>query len=377
MVSQLKNSAFKFATLACVLVLLAAATETRAQEGPIPSPAKPEIATPTAEQQQAIRDQIAKFTRRRAKSQKYLLAYKMEKGETVRWKHDHGIVNKSRFGGTSEKTSTRTQPEYSWKVQNVDGRGNMRFEITLDRVQVFSIIGDEAETHYDSDRDAEAPDSCKKYAERVGRPSATYTISSSGQVVDSKSNYRANDMGGVGDAGDTPVIAFPTNPISVGHKWNVNKTLPARDEYGVVKQINMRVQYTLEKVVDGKAYIAFETDVLTPLSSEKVRSQLITHMIKGLAVFDINRGSIVQREIRWDEKVQGYNTPDSFLHYQAMRTEQRVFPAEVAKKAATPAAPTTAAPVARIAKNETPSTPTEKTHTLLQPMGSKSNSEKK
>jgi hypothetical protein len=320
----------------------------------------------STEKKQAIQDQISKFTKRQTKSQKYLLKYKMKKGETIRWKHDHRILNKSRHAGTSEKTSTRTQPEYSWKVKNVDSLGNMRFEISLDRVQVFSNIGESFETHYDSESSKEIPDSCHVYAERVGRPSATYTISPTGQVVASKSNYRANDLGGIGDA---PVIAFSDKPISVGYKWAVEDTLDARDEYGIMTQVNIRVQYKLEKVVDGKAYIAFKTDILTPLSSEKVRSQILTHLIKGIAVFDINRGTFVKREFRWDEKVQGYNTPDSFLHYQAQREEVRVFADEVAET-------TPAKPIAKVAKKETTSSSSinsssNKTGNLLQPMKSK------
>ena len=278
-------------------------------------------------QEESISDTIKAISKRKTKKQKYLLAYNLKVGDKLRWKQDHQILNKSRISGSVEETtSTRTQSQFVWEVKSVDARNQTRFEIALDKIKVWSKVGENKPETYDNadfkPTDTKGiPDSCRAYHERVGRVSSSYTIAPNGTITAKKSNYPSVKLGGIGDA---PLIAFPGEAIVVGHRWDIHDSLRARDEYGVYKSLNVRVRYELDKVVDGKAYISFETDILTPLNSEKVHSQIINHMTRGVAVFDIARGMLVHRELRWDEKVVGYEGPDSFLVYQAKRTEKLV-----------------------------------------------------
>ena len=266
---------------------------------------------------------LDKYAKRKAKSQKYTLKYRFEKGEVLRWKHDHRIVNETKFGTEAVDTSTRAQPEYSWTVQSVDSRGTQRFEIMMERIKVWEQNGTADQVHYDSAKDKKAPESCVIYHERVGRPSATYAISANGQIVESKSNYVQIPIGGVGE---NPVIAFPDGPIPVGKKWNVTHVVKPKDKYGTVQQLQVRVQYTLEKVVDGEAHITFVTNVLTPMTDETLRSQIVTHLMRGFAIFDIAKGKLSYRETSWDERIIGYRGPESYMHYKANRRETLVVP---------------------------------------------------
>jgi len=288
-------------------------------------------------QEESIADTIKAVSKRKTKTQKYLLAYKLKTGDKLRWKQDHQIENKGRIAGSEEETTlTRTQSEFVWEVKTVDALKQARFDIALDRIKVWSKIGEDKAVTYNSkdfkpEKYEGVPESCMVYHERLGRVGASFTILPNGTITAKKSNYPSINLGGVGDG---PVVAFPENAIAVGHHWDINDTLRAKDEYGVYKTLNVRVRYVLEKVVEGKAYIAFETDILTPMNSEKVHSQIINHMTRGIAVFDIARGMIVHREIRWNEKVVGYEGPDSFLVYRAKRIEKLVVDPAKADKVA-------------------------------------------
>lgn len=309
--------------------------------------------------------QIGKFTKRKVGEQKYTLAYKFKKGDVIRWNHDHQTMVETRFGTSTDKTSTRARPDYKWTVQNVDSRGTIRFDIEMERIKVLEQKGEADPINYNSDKDKEAPPICVPYQERVGRVSATYSISPNGQVVESKSNYHQIKLGGVGD---NPVVAFPAKPISVGHKWDVTSFVRAKDEYGVRQQLKLRVRYVFEKVVDGKAHITFTTTVLAPHVDETVRSQLVTHLTRGFIVFDIEKGVLTNREIRWDERVIGYQGPESYMHYFAFRKESRVQEQEIA----------TTQPVARatnrsdakkdVVKKDVAKEKPQQTHALLQPL---------
>ena len=344
---------FKLMALAFALTFLA--NHSFAQE-----PAK-------EKQDTSISDQIKKFTQRKVDQQKYVLKYKLKKGDVIRWKHDHQTQVETRFGGTSDKTSTRARPEYQWTVKNIDSRGTIRFDIEMERIKVLEQQGEADPVHYDSEKSKEVPDSCLAYKERLGRVCSTYSISPTGQVVESKSHYNQVKLGGVGN---NPVIRFPDEPMAVGHKWDVASSVRAKDEFGSYKQVEIRVRYVLEKVVDGMAHVTFTTTLLNPNVDETVRSQIVTHMTRGFIVFDVAKGMITNRETRWDERVIGYQGAESYMHYTAFRRESLVPEAKVAveQKSATTVAMKELASEAEA----------EKTHTsLLQPLQPMKKAEKK
>jgi len=305
----------------------------------------------------SISDQIRKFTQRKVDQQKYVLTYKFKKGDVIRWQHDHQTFVETRFGTATDKTSTRARPDFKWTVKNIDSRGTIRFDIEMEKIKVLEQQGEADPVHYDSDKHTKAPDSCVAYQERLGRPSSTYSISANGQVIESKSHYYQVKVGGVGN---NPVIAFPDKPIGIGHKWDVPDGIRVKDEFGAMQQVKLRKRYVLEKVVDGKAHITFTTTLLNPQVDETVRSQIVTRMTRGFVVFDIAKGVIANRETRWDERVIGYQGPESYMHYTAFRKESLVEEEATYVSAKEK-------PVTKDSRKLSPTEP-EQPNTLLQPL---------
>ena len=120
------------------------------------------------------------------------------------------------------------------------------------------------------------------------------------------------------------LVPLPEKPVAIGHQWAVPTQLQVSDENGLVQNLSARVLHELEKVVDGKAYISIRTEILTPVESDKIRSQIMQQMSSGYAVLDLNRGLIVFKELDWNEKVQGFEGNDSLLQYMAKLTEKIV-----------------------------------------------------
>jgi hypothetical protein len=98
----------------------------------------------------------------------------------------------------------------------------------------------------------------------------------------------------------------------------------ATDEEGTRQQLKARINYQLTKVVDQKAYISFKSEILTPLESEKIKSQLLQQMSDGYVVFDLKNGRQIRKEVEWNTKVQGYEGPDSYLEYIGRLSEKYV-----------------------------------------------------
>ena len=264
---------------------------------------------------------IEAAAQRLAKKQTYLLRYEFEPGQQLRWHHDHVVTTKNSIANITSETSTRAQSDFRWDVERIDDVGQATFSVTMEAVNMWSKNGEEDPIVYDSSSDAPVPDSYIDMSRRIGQPLAVYTVNETGQIADKKSNYNKIEIGGIGD---TPTFPLPTDRVRVGHKWNMPDSLRAKNEHGIEKLLKTRVHYELTKVKSRKAYISFKTEVLTPLESAKVKSQILWHLASGYIVFDLDRGMPVRREIQWDEKVQGYEGPDSLLKYSARRTEKLI-----------------------------------------------------
>lgn len=260
---------------------------------------------------------INKAANAAAAQQQYELKYRFTKGATLRWQVEHTATTKTHMAKDTEEMSSRSQSVRAWKVLSVDAKGNMVFEHSIESLNAWEKVGDTEPIAYNSQTDKTPPPYYESTAEKLGRPLATLTVAPTGQIVNRQSDLEAADFG-MGEV----LIPMPDKPIAIGHKWSVPKQFQAETEDGEVMQYAARVVYELQKVVDGQAYLTFKTEVLTPLDSEKARSQLLSKLSKGVAVFDLEKGLIIQRTIEWNEKVQGFEGDDSLLQYIAKLNEK-------------------------------------------------------
>ncbi|MEM9411511.1 MAG: hypothetical protein AAGA30_10380 [Planctomycetota bacterium] len=263
-----------------------------------------------------------------AKKQKYELKYRFEQGEEIRWNVEHVASTKAQIAGKHEETSSRTQSKKLWRVKNIDSRGNITFVHSVESIVFWQKLGDEEPISYDTESGEPTPESFAPAVEKIGKPLAVVTISPQGKVIDRKSGEGQFSFG-VGDI-CTPL---PEGRISIGHRWFVPTEFNATDEDGKRLTLKARLNYQLSRVVDSVAVISFRTEVLSPIESDQVRSQLLQKLNSGYVAFDLEFGRLTTKEVKWNEKVHEYAGPDSFLQYTGRMTEKLALNATDKKKA--------------------------------------------
>jgi hypothetical protein len=295
------------AFIAAILLAMPAVDELRAQE----TEAKADPAVNT----QAILEKVAGNL---ASKQKYRLQYKMPKGTEFRWNVEHVTSNKTRISRETEEVWTRTLSTRVYQVEKVNPDASVEFGISLSDWSMWQKNNDKPPISYDSSKPKESvPAEFQGILSRIGVTLSKYKVKPSGQVISRASERSSVDLG-LGDV----LIPFPDEEISVGHKWHVPRTYPVTTEDGRVEQIPIRTRYEFEKVVDNKAYISVQSQILVPVESEKVRMELLQQMSRGFAVLDLDLGMLVQQEYEWNERVQGYPTPDAYLQYSCKITSK-------------------------------------------------------
>lgn len=284
-----------------------------------PIPILAQQGTSVSGNSESATDLVRDATEQLRKELKYRLAYDLKEDETYRWSVEHTASTETKIANKAEKTSSRSNSIKVWTVESVDSVGNMTFVHSIDAVTMWHQIGEEDPVSFDSREPEKATEQYQPVLEKVGRPLATITINPQGQVIDRKSNLKQSKFG-VGDI----TVPLPADEIAIGHQWYVPSTLNATDESGRRLQLKSRLHYTLSNVKDHNAFISFRTEVLSPIESEKVRSQIMQQMTRGYLVFDMQKGIPIRKEIEWDEQVHGYEGPDSFLSYAAQMSEKFV-----------------------------------------------------
>ena len=266
---------------------------------------------------QDFHNRIRSATNNANQDQVYLLEYKFVAGQELTWDAEHTAKTKTRASGKSGSSSVRTTSVKRWTVKSVESNGDTTFVPSYDSIAMWQQVDDGEPAAYDSTKDEKPSVEFTGVDEKIRKPLAVLTISKFGEILDRKSESRQAKFG-VGDA----CIPLPQKAIPVGARWFVATSFDANDEDGKRKKLKARINYQLTKVKDNNAYISFKTEILTPIESPKIRSQLLQQLNDGYLVFDIAGGRHIRKEVEWNEKVQGHQGPDSYLQYTGRLSEK-------------------------------------------------------
>ncbi|MCR9115398.1 MAG: hypothetical protein NXI22_00445 [bacterium] len=263
----------------------------------------------------------------------YDLQYKFTPGETVRWKVTHLATTETKIRNTTQTSKSRSVSTKVWRIGAVKD-GEIQFVNLLDDVDMWSKIGDEEEIRYNSRTDETPPPGYENVASSIGTPRASVTIDSAGTVIERKSNSRETNFG-LGEI----VMPLPGKPVKIGYRWFAPGEVTVRLPNEQVQRVKTRKAYTLKSVEGDIALIDLKTEVLTPVHSAQVKSQLVQQITAGEIKFDMKAGRLRSKNVTWDETVIGFQDPDSIMQYLAKFTEELVSDEPEARAASKPIGP--------------------------------------
>ena len=250
----------------------------------------------------------------------YTLRYKLRRGEEIRTKVSQLATIETTISGSSQTTQMISLSTKLWRVKRVDAAGNMTFEHLVEDVDMRNEMSGRQEVHYNSQTDKKAPPGYEDVAKSLNTPLAVVTIDAAGTVISRDEKHRP----AIDASGSVLVMPLPKEPAAIGFVWMLPGEVTVPLEDGSVKTIQTRQRYELEKVKDGIATIAVETQIITPVSNPKIRAQLIQRLWKGHIRFDIDAGHMVSQRTDLDERVLSFSGPESSMHYVARFTEEMV-----------------------------------------------------
>jgi hypothetical protein len=252
----------------------------------------------------------------RANDDKVLLQYKIAAGEVLRYSVDHKAAIRSTIKGTSQIVRTDSESVRAWKVLDVLENGQIEFAHVVEHVHMKNELPERAPLEYDSRKDAVPPPGFEQVASAVGVTLTIHRITAGGEVV-----HREIKHAHQGQDSDLPItIPLPTEPISVGHKWDEPHQVFVETKHEK-RRVQTRRHFELTNVTNGVATIRATYQVLTPIEAD-VESQLVQRLTSGTIRFDVERGRILSQQHDVDRRVVGFAGPASSMHYQSRFIER-------------------------------------------------------
>jgi len=250
----------------------------------------------------------------------YLLRYRLEPGEKLRYEVTHVAKTKTRIRGAEELSNVHTISQRHWDVKERNEKGEFTFDHVVDSVEMTQQQGDNDELRWDSTSGEEPPAVFSVVADRIGKVITTVTVNPRGQEIHREDNGGTKASLGMGSL----TLALPEEKIAIGGSWSVPREIQTRTEDGIVKPIKIRELYTLEKVQTGVATISLRSEPLTPINDQAIRAQVVQQLSNGEIRFDIDNGRMLGKQINWDESVVGFSGANSLMEYRARLSEKLI-----------------------------------------------------
>ncbi len=254
---------------------------------------------------------------------RYLLRYKFQPGETIRWEVTHQALIRTTVSGVSQTAESVSKSVKVWKILQVEADGTAVLEHLVENVQMWQKLTGRQEVRYDSQTDKEPPPGFQTIAKSIGTPLARITLSPEGKLL-----HRQRYLSQPQDQPDSPItMPLPEKPVAIGQSWSEIFELEVPLETGGVRKVKTKQIFILQNVQDQIATIEAATQILTPNLPPEVEVKLIQQASSGTIRFDLEQGRVIQQQIEVDKRVIGFRGEASSLHCLS-RFQEKLLPAE-------------------------------------------------
>lgn len=249
--------------------------------------------------------------------EKFLLRYRFESGEKLRYEMVNQLIQQGVVGAVAKVDTTKIQQKRVFTIGDVDEDGKANASMQFEHVRMEIQSNDKEAEVYDSTMPPEKVS--KKFqgtARQLAGAAPSYTLLAQGTPV-SADGIQEVSKGGQASF----MIPLPEKEISVGESWKVNMVINVRIGEGVKRDITLLRTYQLKSVDDGVATIGFSTSVMSPVKIPAVKAQLLQATPQGEMLFDIPKGRLLRKEMRIDRMVMGALGPGTMLSAKSSTVE--------------------------------------------------------
>ncbi|MDO5567514.1 MAG: hypothetical protein Q4G59_12710, partial [Planctomycetia bacterium] len=276
---------------------------------------RPEL-VPKIDQNSATNDNNAK---------KYLLQYKFQAGQALRWQVVHTIRKKVTFAGKTQGIQTLSKTRRCWNVKEKTPEGKYRCEHIIEDMILTQNEDGKDPISYDSRKDTKVPQEFARFGtdKTVRTVLESFDIDAPG-VMSNKKKYVPEFHGLETDS--KVLVPFPLEPVAVGESWTIPYTIFLRGRDKSICSYQAVLKFTLDRVEGDLAMIRFRSILLALATDPVIEGQLAEKLYTGRSLFDLKQGRTLETELDFSKSVANAMGEMSHLEYACHLTEKLIRP---------------------------------------------------
>jgi hypothetical protein len=309
---------------------------------PSDSTSEASISAPAIESSNATTDAPAD-----AALPKWVLQYKFQPELKLHYRTTEKKTLQGEIDGNRKVDVSELRMGRVFTVQSVDTDGTAQIAMQFDEVWMSRKVNDDPAVEFDARmKPSEIPNEFRNVAHSLKGGATRYAITSRGLPADRLMEPPAVDNSPpAGKTVDQAVLVepdstegrvttiaatatpgsrkqdqttsflmpLPEHPVAVGDRWKETIPVTIRVTAEFNREVNILRTYRLESVENGIANISFWSSIASPVKGPTMMSQLIQATPRGTMMFDIERGAMTRREMRYDQSVPGVFGSGSLL----------------------------------------------------------------
>ncbi len=235
----------------------------------------------------------------------YLLRYQFQPGQKLRYQTLQVATMDAAREDQRKSDRSEVEQRRLFTIEKIDDSGVAHIAMQFEFVRMQLQANGGQPVVFRSDMKAEEiPKMFQMTADRLRGSAARYQVLSTG-LPNPAPEVIVRTGGSSADKNDAGSFLMPLaeQPVAVGDTWTDSQFVSVRVTEKIDRKIEILRSFRLESVTDDIATIKFFTSIVSPVHTPAIRAQLIQSTPKGTLMFDIKRGMMLEKQLKFDQTV--------------------------------------------------------------------------
>ena len=232
-------------------------------------------------------------------TEKHLIRFQFQQDATLRYDSRQAVRQVANTPKGVKTDVSKVDQVRVFTVNKVSAEGDAELRMQFASVHMqLQPNGDTPVVFHNKMKPAEVPPIFRSAADKLRGAAPVYQVRPSGAPVDDEGKLVVDSAGQA-----SFVFPLPQNAVAVGESWKVQIPVRVRVAEGVMRTVHLLRTYRLKQVSDGTATITFATSIDRSVKNAAIKGQLIQSTPQGTITFDLDRGCVLKRVLKFNNTV--------------------------------------------------------------------------
>lgn len=234
-----------------------------------------------------------------AEPEKHLIRFQFQKNEKLKYDSRQAVQQVANTPKGVKTDVSKVDQVRVFTVSDIGEDGVARLKMQFSSVRMeLAPNGMKPVVFTDDMPPSKVPSLFRDTAKKLRGSAPTYHVGPSGATV-------GDDGVLIADAKEQASFVFPLprEAIAVGETWRVQIPVKVRVAEGIMRTVYLLRTFRLKSVDSGIATIAMATSIDRSVKNATIKGQLIQSTPQGTIVFDLKRGVVLKRVLKFNNTV--------------------------------------------------------------------------